>query len=335
MPEPLVSVCCLAYNHEPYMRECLDGFLRQQTDFPFEVLIHDDASTDATASIIREYEAKFPDVVKPIYQKENQYSRGIGVTRVYQFPRARGRYIALCEGDDCWTDPLKLQKQVDFLEAHPDYGLVHTNYQVVDGRNNPLHKLNRTWPSGDVFNLIMNGPYNIGTATVLFRRRLYEECKDELKGLHFKMGDVPMWLMFSRASKFKYLDDVTANYRMLRNSASHSDDIEKFFRFHEDAIRIREHFSKKYNAFYDREKAFGIFCYKVIKECYEKKQPSLAGQYYAKLLRRNARNVFRPRPLLFFLGARYKLFDGLIKLIYAGSSRKQRAAVSPHRPASS
>ena len=86
----------------------------QKTDFPFEILIHDDASTDGTADIIREYEAKYPDIIKPIYQTENQYSKGIKVSQVYQFPRAKGKYIALCEGDDYWTDPYKLQKQVDF-----------------------------------------------------------------------------------------------------------------------------------------------------------------------------------------------------------------------------
>ncbi|MBQ7818146.1 MAG: glycosyltransferase family 2 protein [Bacteroidales bacterium] len=117
---PLVSVCTLAYNHAPYIRECLDGILMQKTNFAFELLIHDDASTDGTADIIREYEAKYPDIVKPIYQTENQYSKGVKeISILYQYPRAKGKYIAMCEGDDYWTDPLKLQKQVDFMEANP------------------------------------------------------------------------------------------------------------------------------------------------------------------------------------------------------------------------
>lgn len=100
------------------------GFLIQETDFPFEILIHDDASTDKTADIIREYELKYPHLIKPIYQKENQYSKGVGgMMATFNFPRARGKYIALCEGDDYWTDPEKLQKQVDFLEANPEYSL--------------------------------------------------------------------------------------------------------------------------------------------------------------------------------------------------------------------
>jgi len=130
---PLVSICCLAYNHEPYIRECLDGFMMQQCDFKFEVLIHDDASTDGTADIIREYEAKFPEILKPIYQTENQYSKGLrNISARLNYPRARGKYIALCEGDDYWTDPLKLQKQVDFLEGNPEYILACHNYKILN-----------------------------------------------------------------------------------------------------------------------------------------------------------------------------------------------------------
>ena len=112
----IVSIITLTYNHEPYIRECLDGNLMQQTSFKFELLIHDDASTDNTANIIREYAAKYPNIIKPIYQTENQYSQKVPIGCTYLYPRAQGKYIALCEGDDYWTDPLKLQKQVDFLE---------------------------------------------------------------------------------------------------------------------------------------------------------------------------------------------------------------------------
>lgn len=124
MEAPLVSICCLTYNHAPFIRKCLDGFLMQQTDFPIEILIHDDCSTDGTDDIIREYTAKYPDVIFPLYEEENQYSMGgAGKMDLYNYTRARGKYIAYCEGDDYWTDPLKLQKQVDFMEANPDYSV--------------------------------------------------------------------------------------------------------------------------------------------------------------------------------------------------------------------
>ena len=116
-----VSIICNAYNHENYIRDALDGFVMQKTDFYFEILIHDDASTDKTAKIIQEYERKYPDIIKPVYQKVNQYSiDGIGR---FQYSRVKGKYIAICEGDDYWTDPLKLQKQYDMMESHPGIDL--------------------------------------------------------------------------------------------------------------------------------------------------------------------------------------------------------------------
>ena len=115
-----LSICCLAFNHAKFIRQALDGFVMQQTDFPFVVLIHDDASTDGTADIIREYEAKYPDIIKPVYQTENQWSKKVNVS-LFNLSRIQSEYVAFCEGDDYWTDPLKLQKQVDFLDSHPDY----------------------------------------------------------------------------------------------------------------------------------------------------------------------------------------------------------------------
>lgn len=140
--KPVVSICCITYNHEPYIRDCLEGLLMQKTDFPFEVLVHDDASTDRTADIIREYEAKYPDIVKPVCQTENQYSKGVKIS-IYNMSRARGKYIAFCEGDDYWTDEHKLQKQVRILEAHPECsGCVH-NVTVVDGNKTPWPEENQ------------------------------------------------------------------------------------------------------------------------------------------------------------------------------------------------
>lgn len=121
MDEIMVSVICNAFNHESFIRDALDGFVMQKTNFKFEVLVHDDASTDKTADIIREYEKKYPDIIKPIYETENQYSKG-NLGKI-QYGRARGKYIALCEGDDYWTDENKLQMQYDALEAHPEIDL--------------------------------------------------------------------------------------------------------------------------------------------------------------------------------------------------------------------
>lgn len=119
----LLSIRCLVYNHEPFLRQCLDGFVMQKTNFRFEAIVHDDASTDGSAAIIREYAEKYPDIIKPIYETENQYSKHDGSLGRIMNAACKGKYIAVCEGDDYWIDPLKLQKQVDFLETHLDYSM--------------------------------------------------------------------------------------------------------------------------------------------------------------------------------------------------------------------
>lgn len=123
--KPLVSVCCITYNHASFIRKSLEGMLMQQTTFPIEILVHDDCSTDGTTEIVQEYAAKYSDKIFPLYESENQYSKGVWVDR-FNYRRARGKYIAYCEGDDYWTDPLKLQKQVDFMEMHPEYSVCFT-----------------------------------------------------------------------------------------------------------------------------------------------------------------------------------------------------------------
>lgn len=171
---PLVSICCLTYNHAPYIRQCLDGFMMQKGNFPFEVLIHDDASTDGTQDIIREYEEKYPEIIKPIYQTENQYSKGVSVSYSYQFPRAKGKYVTLCEGDDYWIDSCKLQKQTTFLEKNEEYYLVGMRnyiYMQLSGRilidKMCLHFKTSFRTSDYINNLLCH------TSTFCFRRDLF------------------------------------------------------------------------------------------------------------------------------------------------------------------
>ena len=123
----MVTIRCIAYNQERYIRDCLEGFVMQKTNFRFEAIVHDDASTDGTAAIIKEYAEKYPDIIKPILETENQYSKHDGSLQRIMAEGCKGKYVAFCEGDDYWTDPLKLQKQVDFLESHPDYSLCFHN----------------------------------------------------------------------------------------------------------------------------------------------------------------------------------------------------------------
>ncbi len=140
----LVSICCITYNHAPFIRQALDGFLMQQAPSCVpqgakmsdwcEILIHDDCSTDGTTEIVKEYAAKYPDLIFPLYEEENQYSKGVKVD-FFNYNRAKGTYIAYCEGDDYWINPNKLQKQVDFMDAHPDYSICMHGCSVYDSRS--------------------------------------------------------------------------------------------------------------------------------------------------------------------------------------------------------
>jgi len=127
MSMPLVSIICITYNHAFNIGKCINGFLMQKTDFPFEILIHDDASTDNTADIIREYEQKYPNIIKPIYQKKNQFSAGISIINTYIIPKVKGKYITWCEGDDYWTDESFLQDGISFLENNSLYNCYVTD----------------------------------------------------------------------------------------------------------------------------------------------------------------------------------------------------------------
>jgi glycosyltransferase involved in cell wall biosynthesis len=213
----------------------------QKCNFPFEMLIHDDASTDGTADIIREYETKYPDIIKPIYQTENQYSKGIGVSRIYQFPRAKGKYIALCEGDDYWTDPYKLQKQVDFLEANPEYSLLFTNrkeYYMKTNKTSVYYSSKKTYYTKDILSNIIPG-----TQTMVFRLKEWMCFKD----LHHKYsqsvnGDRLIPYLLSLKGKIGCLPDITAVYRITELGVSTSlykdrdkwfkHAIDDFYRFH-------------------------------------------------------------------------------------------------------
>lgn len=128
----LISISCVVYNQEDYLEKCLEGFLMQQTSFNFEVLINDDASTDNSVEILKYYENRFPEKIKVIYQDENKFSKFKGGMHMrFNFPRAKGKYIAMCDGDDYWINPYKLQNQIDFLERNMDFVIHHTNYKVL------------------------------------------------------------------------------------------------------------------------------------------------------------------------------------------------------------
>ncbi len=209
-----VSIICNVYNHEQYVRDALEGFVTQKTDFPFEVLVHDDASTDGSADIIREYEQKYPDLIKPIYQSENQYSQKISITRVYQIPRIKGKYVATCEGDDYWTDPLKLQKQVDFLDNHPEYSLcacgnVWYNMKTGIYENRSVFKEDRDISLEEIL-LAFNG-YFFQFASIVVKAEVFINRPQWMR--MFPIGDYPLTVHAALNGKIRLLAEVMTFYR--------------------------------------------------------------------------------------------------------------------------
>lgn len=214
MQEIMVSIICNVYNHGPYIRDALEGFVKQKTNFNFEVLVHDDASTDDSPRIIQEYEKEYPELVKPILQTENQYSRGGGITKRFQLPRVKGKYIAVCEGDDYWTDPLKLQKQVDFLEANPDYSMCACSTVWLDMRTNKQVNLCKTAIDKDVSiqEIILEKSGRIFQyGTILTKAEVFLTRPEWTWS--FGVGDTPLEMYAALCGKIRMLADTMAVYR--------------------------------------------------------------------------------------------------------------------------
>ena len=228
-----VSVLCATFNHEDYLRTTLDGFLSQKTDFPFEVLVCDDASTDSTADILREYAEKYPDIIRPFYQKENLYSRRINVYDTVFFPAARGEYIAICEGDDYWNDPEKLQRQVDWLDAHPDYSAcVHNSIGHFSGANHPDELLFPSVGDRDLdFAQIAKGLHvSFHTSSMLMRREYVENPPEFLiRSQAYGFTDYPQALWLAHHGKIRFLDKPMSVYRIGSNPDAWSSNQTKFY----------------------------------------------------------------------------------------------------------
>lgn len=239
MTEVVVTVRCVAFNHARFIRRCLDGLLMQKTAFLYEIVVHDDASSDGTAEIVREYAQAYPDRIVAVLQKENVYSKG-GFAAVIEAmsPYVHGRYTALCEGDDCWTDPGKLQRQVDFLESHPDYALCYTRSIKHFESRGSRQDIPFGGPAESFEAIAVRNP--IPTATALVRssaeQRYYAEIKPFERG--WLMGDFPKWLWLSHEYKVKFFGEATAIYNATSSSVSHSTDLERLLRFQDSSFAI-------------------------------------------------------------------------------------------------
>ncbi|TFE01708.1 glycosyltransferase family 2 protein [Jeotgalibacillus salarius] len=208
-----VSIVCETYNHEKFVKDAMEGFLMQQTEFNYEILIHDDASTDGTQAILLEYATRYPDKIKLLFQHKNQYSKGVKVDHLNR-DRAVGKYIAMCEGDDYWTDPNKLQKQYVFMEKNPDCSLhVHGTYRVDEEKVMlPVHVLpSRKDRYFSVKEVIEGGGALFSTNSMFYRREMEYERPDFL--LDADVDDYPLTILLSLKGKVFYSCDIMSAYR--------------------------------------------------------------------------------------------------------------------------
>lgn len=218
---PKVVIKCLVYNHEPFLRDCLDGFVRQQTNFPFKAVVHDDCSTDGSAAIIQEYAEKYPDIIVPIYEKENQYSKRDGsLSRIMDAATQKyeNSYFATCEGDDYWIDAQKLQNQVDYMDAHPECTMCCTNASVsIEEKQYSMQRISAAYPQKSGLltpeDIITNDGNYITTCTILYRSELKADMPEEARKCW--VGDYPLQIFAALKGKVYYDNTITAVYRYL------------------------------------------------------------------------------------------------------------------------
>lgn len=221
-----VSIVCITFNQENYIRDAIDSFLAQETEYRFEIIIHDDLSTDSTRSILREYKNKYPNIVKLVLQDTNQYSLGKRISPL-AVAHASGEYVALCEGDDFWIDKNKIDKQIKLFFENEKISLVHTGtLDLVEQTNESIVS---DVPSHDNTTLALFKRNRIRTLTTMFKMvdyiGFYSDHGDEAN--KWLLGDWPLWIYLSMRGQIVLLPSITSVYRILVESASHSTDYRK------------------------------------------------------------------------------------------------------------
>ena len=238
------SVVVITYNQEAFLAETLNSVLAQQCAFDFEIVVGEDCSTDGTRKICLDYQARYPEKIHLLLHDKNQ---GL-VENYYQaLELCRGEYIATVAGDDYWCDPLKLQKQVSFLDSHPDYALTFgamRKYEMASGlfREAPVRPC-----SGWIFDALIRRGNFVSAPTTCFRRSMFD-CLDtrEIRAQHFRTEDFPLWLGLSRLGKFHSMPDVLSVYRISPGSVGSPQSIDGKIQMYESnaaavAFYLRKH----------------------------------------------------------------------------------------------
>lgn len=316
----LVSICCITYNHAPFIRKALDGFLMQQAPSCVpkgakmsdwcEILIHDDCSTDGTTDIVKEYAAKYPDLIFPLYEEENQYSKGVKVD-FFNYNRAKGKYIAYCEGDDYWTDPNKLQKQVDFMENHPEYAICIHGCSIYDVRNGKHYESQDFATYGKATNKHADGldftarDYFDGhygqPLTMLFRLSMfdfnwhnqYKYYRDTHEIYHLLRAGKGYWMNFNGGVYIKHNGGVSTSVTLDKSVWEEREHVLELYLHNRDDGELRAYLIEILLWNHDVFKREGKVCkYHNILKQYWKIMPIVAFNVYWILFKRMLRSMW-------------------------------------------
>lgn len=286
----MISIGIITYNHEGYIRQAIDSILAQKCNFDFEIIVGDDCSADNTQKILDEYKIKYPDKIILLINSRNS---GLLNNLKNVTDRCNCKYMSICAGDDYWNDCSKLQKQVDFLEANTDYGLVHSNVNLLIGdKIQTLYK--RTVPDKFIFEQLLLNNNFIYALTACYRTQLFKKyiSIEEFIENNFLIEDLPMWIELSRVTKFHYMEDRLATYRIHERSLTNSSDFIKNEKILWSTYEIRAFYIKKYaikiNIKIIKQKLY----YNLIKTALLNKNHEGAKKYSVKLQCMNINTFF-------------------------------------------
>lgn len=307
-----VSIMCLVYNHEKYLNDCLSGLVNQKTNFHYEVIVHDDASTDGSVGIIKNYARKYPNIIKPILQVDNQFSKGIYIAKEFFLPALNGKYVAFCEGDDYWIDENKLQKQYEALEANPKcFMCVHkvknvNKYGEDLGTYHPNAPLPNscTIESKDFIKLICES-YAFQTSSYFFNAEKIRQYYTEIPRFRklAPVGDQAYLLYFGNLGSVYYIDEAMSCYRNdCEGSFSEkflASDRDEKIRFCKQMIEMYVEYNKYTKMKYEESCNFAITKFNYYKALYENKYEVLIEKRFRKYLRKE---TFKSRLYIYFWG---------------------------------
>lgn len=260
----MVSVAFYVYNEEKFVCKAIESILNQITDFKYEIIVHDDASTDSSANLLKEYEKNYPELIRGIYQNENQYQKGIYVPKKYVYPLVRGKYMAYCDGDDYWTDKYKLQKQVDFLESHPDYVMCVHGFSFLYEKtkkisdnyiyHNSQDMEREAFIKWDGRNIPQIGTWLYRSDLAINRPELFWRISVENT---MTISDQPLGMYLALQGKIWYMNEIMSVWRRYKTSVSSKMIPDHAVAFTESKIKFleasKEVYGIKYNSVFKEE----------------------------------------------------------------------------------